>query len=67
MTSDRESKVDAIARASDALGALTCPYYVSEGTCESGCHDEPRCVTDTPTGGWEMHLYKAAVALLEAP
>lgn len=50
--------------ASDALSALTCPYYRGEGSCESGCHQEPSCQVDAPMDGWEAQLFKAAVSII---
>lgn len=64
--------------AAEALSALTCPYYLAQwpdeppregryglSTCGGGCHQEPSCITDSPTGGWEKQLLDAARLLSE--
>lgn len=45
----------------EARSMMACPYYVCEGTCESGCYSEPRCITDAPLDGWEGVLRRAGV------
>lgn len=30
----------------------TCPYYFGAGSCNQGCWEEPRCITDEPLHGW---------------
>jgi hypothetical protein len=36
-----------------------CPYYAGTGdrTCKSGCWQEPSCITDEPSGGWESQVF----------
>lgn len=29
-----------------------CPAYHGKGVCESGCYEEPGCITDVPYDGW---------------
>lgn len=50
-----------IEQALEALCNTQCPAFRSEGTCQSGCHQEPSCQVDQPTEGWE----KAAIDILE--
>lgn len=35
-----------------------CPY-LHGGTCVSGCHSEPRCLTEAPVDGWEAPLLRS--------
>lgn len=48
-----------IESASEALSALTCPYYNGVGKCYQGCRDEPICQTNEPTEGWAWQLREA--------
>jgi hypothetical protein len=40
----------------EALTMVRCPYYQREGVCATGCWDEPACVVNRPTGGWEAEI-----------
>jgi hypothetical protein len=42
----------AIRQALGALSMTQCPYFEHQGVCDRGCHQEPVCVTDQPSGGW---------------
>lgn len=58
-----EGLSEALESASEALGALTCPWYRRVGICQSGCHDEPVCQTNEPSEGWAEQLARAASEL----
>ncbi len=51
------ASVNLTVRVEDTLAA--CPYYAGTGkqTCQSGCWQEPSCITDKPSGGWESEVY----------
>jgi hypothetical protein len=62
----RLSRDEALEIACEALSALTCPYYRFEAPCESGCTQEPGCVVDRPSEGWERVLRDAAEELVRS-
>lgn len=51
------ASVNLTVRLQDTLAS--CPYYAGTGkrTCQSGCWEEPSCITDEPLGGWESEVY----------
>lgn len=59
--SERGSALDVVAEALwDRQNDLSfCEYYTGDGTCSFGCHDEPRCQTCEPSGGWESVRLRA--------
>lgn len=44
-----------------------CPYFqdAATGTCASGCHEEPACITDRPRDGWPKERIQNAMLATE--
>ncbi len=45
---------------SGGVDLASCPYYRGVGKCESGCREEPSCITDEPLKGWPSLREKGA-------
>lgn len=65
---------EALEQVGEALSMLSCPAYDGEGKCQSGCYQEPACITDQPHGGWLAmatagldSAFEALAAVPEAP
>lgn len=58
-----DDQLEALERVQEAVTMLSCPFLQSgaDGTavCQSGCWDEPACVTNRPAGGWIPYLRRA--------
>lgn len=64
LRAENEALKAAIESAVDSLSWTQCPAYKSEGTCISGCHQEPICQTGSPPGGWEAEALQTLAAVL---
>lgn len=45
------------------MSMIDCPFYRGVGICNSGCREEPACVTQEPIEGWlaaEASLFREA-------
>lgn len=63
LSEEQEEYRELLDSASEALNALSCPYYNGRGICASGCYTEPSCQTDAPTEGWVAQLFESAEKL----